>query len=186
MNINAPNVDINAPNLDIVGVPSGVYYGQNERTDELNSRMTSRQFPDSPLQPNFDPRPVSTKYAHFPIGNRRVPANEPILPYIDYNSSANFYPGSANAPVSGYYNKIDVETVLRNQGFALQRGADQNVYVPSSTSDLYQVSVVSRPSEQPHPMLFQQPQFEQKNCPHLANIGTDRFFNHTRTQLRNN
>ena len=64
----------------ILGVPVGVYYGQNERVDELNNRMESRQFPDSPLQPNFDPRSVPTKYSKFPIINRRKTMNEPVIP----------------------------------------------------------------------------------------------------------
>ena len=95
-------------------------------------------------------------------------------------------PGNASGPVSGYSSNVGVETMLRNQHFALQRGADQGVYVPSSNSTLYKTTVVSRPSEQPYPMLFKQEIFSQAPHPNVQNttIGTDRFFNHTRTQLR--
>lgn len=173
-------------NEKIMGIPEYLYYGQNERVDELNSRMTERQFPDSPLEPNFSPRSIPTKYSHFPIINRRKPMNEPIIPYLDYNSNVNFNPGSSRAPPSGFLNNVDVETVLRNQTVAIQR-ADQNIYIPSSNSDLYNVRVsMTGPSEQTHPLLFEKPQFDGRIHPNVAgsDIGRDQFFNHTRTQLR--
>lgn len=54
-------------NNKIYGVVEGVFYGQNERTDELNNRIIERNYPDIPLKPNYDPRPISTKYSHFPM-----------------------------------------------------------------------------------------------------------------------
>jgi hypothetical protein len=173
-------------NEKIHGLPEYLYYGQNERVDELNDRFRTRQFPDSPLQPNFDPRPIPTKYSVFPIINRRKPMNEPVVPYLDYNI-VNFNPGTQRAPPSGFLNNVDKETILRNQTFAYQRGADQSVYIPDSTSDMFKVSIVSRPSIQPHPDLFQKSQFSNAAHPNLigSNIGQDRLFNHTRTQLRN-
>jgi hypothetical protein len=172
-------------NEKILGVPEYLYYGQNERVDELNARIKGRQFPDSPLEPNFSPRPVPTKYSHFPIINRRKPMNEPVIPYLEHNTNINFNPGTHRAPPSGFLNNVDVETVLRNQTFALQR-AGQDVYVPSANSDLYNVRVVSRASEQTHPLLFEMPQFDGRLHPNVAgsDIGRDQFFNHTRTQLR--
>ena len=91
------------------------------------------------------------------------------------------------APTSGFTRSVDVETTLRNQTFALQHGASQSVYVPSSASELYNVSVVSSPSVQPHPDLFARQQFSNQVHPNLVDtsIGNNRFFNHTRTQLRN-
>lgn len=168
------------------GVVTGVYYGQNERVDEINQRYQDRQFSDSPLEPNFSPRSVSTKYSHFPTLNGRKPASENLLNYPQYYPSANFNPGTDSAPSSGFFSNIDTETVLRNQVFALQHGADQRVYVPSSESDLYKVTVVSRPSEQPNPLLFRNFMFNQAEHANNidVNIGRDTFFNHTRTQLR--
>lgn len=166
------------------GVVNGVYYGQQERTDELNHRITERQFPDSPLEPNFAPRSVPTKYSLFPIINRQTPVKEPSLSYPEYNSSVIFNPG-AGAHRSGF--SVETETVLRNQTFALQHGAIQGAYIPASTSDLYKVSIVSRPSQQPNPLLFERLQFDSQPHPNVANtlIGRESFFNHTRTQLRN-
>jgi hypothetical protein len=172
----------------IIGLPEHLYFGQNERVDELNDRISSRHFPDSPLQPNFDPRSVPTKYAHFPIINRRTPLKEPVVPYLDYNMSANFNPGSQMGPPSGYLNAVDIENQLRNQHFALQHGAEQGIYVPSSNSDLYRVTVPlgSQQEPQPYPDLFVQGQYNTTMDQQISNskIGKDVLYNHTRTQLR--
>lgn len=172
---------------EIFGTHRGVQYRQNTNIDEFNTRLSSRQFSDSPLEPNFDIRSVSTKYARFPIINQRKPVTEEKLPYIDYNQSVNFTPTVSQGPVSGYMNNVDTETTLRNQTFGLQHGIGQNIYVPSSKSDLYNISIVSRPSEQPHMGLFDDNTFSNRPHPNVENstIGNDRFFNHTRTQLRN-
>jgi len=169
------------------GVQQGVLYGQNERVDELNDRISARNAPDTHLKPNYDPRPVSTKYAHFPMINRRAPSHEPVINFMDHSVSANFNPGSSRAPPVGYFNQVDTETVLRNQFFALQNGPGQHVYIPSSDSDLYKITVVSKPSEQPHPLLFRNEEFSKMTHPNVENpaIGRNNFFNHTRTQLRN-
>ena len=174
-------------NQNIHGIPSGVAYGQFERVDEINSRLSSRNIPDSPLEPHYDLRPVQTKRTLFPIVKNSRSMTEPKLPYPVHNTMNNFNPGNDTAPTSGFTRNVDVETVLRNQTFALQHGANQSVYVPSSASDLYNVTVVSKPSVQPHPDLFAMPQFTTASHPNLVDtaIGNDRFFNHTRTQLRN-
>ena len=171
----------------IYGIPEGVSYGQNERVDELNRRISSRHFPDIPLQPNYNPRPVPTKYSIFPIIDRVKPVKELELKYVDYYPEVFFNPGSAKAPVNGFINNVDIETNLRNQTMALQHGAEQNVYVPSSNSDLYNVTVISKPSEQPYPLLFSQPYLNQSIHPNIesSKIGREMFFNHTRTQMRN-
>jgi hypothetical protein len=174
-------------NHRILGLPAGVLYGQQDRTEELNQRMSSRNFADAPLEPNYDPRPVSTKYSLFPIADRRPVQVEPPPTYATYNMAMQFNPGSDRAPSSGYRNNVDVETILRNQTFALQHGATQSVYIPSSKSDLYNNTIVSTPGvPQPHPELFTQPQFSHSVHPNVAGqeIGNNRFFNHTRTQLR--
>ena len=133
------------------------------------------------------PRPVPTKYARFPIIDRKKPVKEPVVPYLDYCMKSNFNPGNARAPPSGYSRNVNVETILRNQTAALQH-ADQPVYVPSRDSDLYNVSIPSAPSVQPYPLLFQQFNFDQASHPNVSNnyVGNQQFFNHTRTQLRGN
>ena len=49
------------------GVVQGCLVGQKDRVDGLNDRIQGRQFSDIELRPNYDPRPVSTKYSRFPI-----------------------------------------------------------------------------------------------------------------------
>jgi hypothetical protein len=172
-------------NNKMYGVVQGVSYGQQERVDELNDRISSRHFPDMPLQPNYDPRPVPTKYSLFPIVDRKKPVKEVALPYPSYSTNY-FNPGTAKGPTSGFFSNVDTETILRNQTFALQH-TDQSVYVPSSSSDLYKVDIVSKPVEQPYPLLFSRFAFDHKVHPNneSGNIGNETFFNHTRTQLRN-
>jgi hypothetical protein len=178
-------MELNQP-TKMPGVIEGVYYGQNERVDEINTRYQERQFSDSPLEPNFSPRPVPTKYAIFPMMNHRKEAKEFIIPYPEYRTEHIFNPGTANAPPSGYYANIDVETQLRFQNVALQRRTDQGIYVPSSNSDLYKVSVIARPEVQPNPLLFERYDLDQSAHPNnvTTDIGRDLFYNHTRTQLR--
>jgi hypothetical protein len=173
---------------DIYGLPEYLYNGQNERVDELNNRIDSRQFSDYPLAPNYDPRPVPTKYSLFPLINRREFSSVALTQYPDYNVGQNFSPATQNGPVSGYVSNIEVENSLRNQYFALQRGGVQNLFIPDTNSELYRVIVPSRPSEQPYPDLFSKTQFDKGIHPNNknTNIGKEQFYNHTRTQLRSN
>jgi len=175
----------------ILGVPEGILYGQNARVDELNDRILGRFIPSAPLQPNIDFRPVPTKYSHFPVIDRVPLSKVPVAPVVDFSVQKNFLPATdAKAPVSGYFSQINTESALRNQYFAIQRGDIQGVYVPSSTSDLYSVKMAA-PSlpvaEQTHPLLFDD---AAAKAPFLnfkrvdPKIGSDKFFNNTRTQLR--
>ena len=171
----------------IYGVPKGLMVGQNERVDELNNRINQRQFPDKPLAPNFSSIPVMTKYARFPTGLKNQTANVPINNYNTHDVRTNFNPGTHKAPPSGFMHNVDVETVLRNQHIALQKGANQSVYVPDSTSDLYNVKIDTKPGLMPHPRLFShiqiEPNWRQSNVENSA-VGKDLFHNSTRTQLR--
>ena len=163
------------------GIIQGFYSGQQDRVDELNDRIFSRYVPDNNLRPNYDPRPVSTKYAFFPVIDRKTPSEIPMKQYL--GEANGFLPSTNNAPT---IRNIDTETVLRNQTVALQHGIGQNEYVPSSESDLFKTTVVSRQSDQPFPRLFIKPTFS-TNQPTIANqsIGKSDFFNYTRNQLRN-
>jgi hypothetical protein len=178
----------------MIGLPKYLYNGQNERVEELNQRTYERNVPDIVLEPNFDPRPVPTKYSIFPIIDRKVQVD--AVTYPNYN---NEFTGS-NAPVSGYFQHIDDETSLRNQ-YPLDK-SDKNVYVPSSKSDMYGIPVMYdkfdagnwqknniypflsyQQTVQPHPALFEQMVFK----PHVSfdSVGNNLLNNHTRTQLRN-
>ena len=172
-------------NQEILGVPKYALYGQEDRVEELNKRIGSRNNIEKKLEPNFDLRPTSTKYDHFPVLDKQPTPKK--QDYETYKLSNQFYNGNARAPPSGYFSNIDLESNLRNQHFALQKGASQSVYVPTSESDMYKVKVPYIPSEQPHPTLFTQQKFSTELHENLQNnkIGVDTFHNHTRTQLRN-
>lgn len=170
----------------LYGVPTGVFYGQNERVDELNDRIQSRQFSDKPLAPNFSSRPVLSKYSRFPVIDRRAPFTEEIKPYEVHDVQGNFNPGTQNGPPRGYFSNVDLESGLRNQTVALQKGCIQREYVPNSNSELYKVNVVSKPGPNPHPSLFYNESFNtfREGSVKQLNIGNNVFNNHTRTQLR--
>ena len=51
----------------LYGLPDGVYYCQQERTQQLNERIANRNIPSAFLEPQFPPRPVPTKYTLLPI-----------------------------------------------------------------------------------------------------------------------
>ena len=178
-------MDINQSSNSIYGVAQGVSYGQNERVDELNTRIAERQIADQPLKPQFDIRAVSTKYALFPIVDRRTQAKVPHKEYLDHSVETNFCPNISRGPAIEFSRNVDTESALRSQFFALQHGAYQGVYVPSSGSDLYKVGVYGRQCEQPH--NFSQFTFDQAAHPNVSNaqhVGKDTFWNNTRTQLR--
>lgn len=172
----------------IIGLPDNLELKQFERTDELNLRILERNEPQYPLAPNFTPRPVLTKYSLFPIMDARMPSNIDIEANYNYSLETNFTPSvGKNAPVSGFINNVNVESDLLNIHHALQRGAGQNVYVPPSNSDMYRVTVPSKPCEQPFQGLFESCSFSKSahpnvdSCPHVGNMT---FHNNTRTQLR--
>ena len=169
----------------IVGIPNGISYGQNDRVDELNNRIFDRFHPVQGLKPNFDIRPVQTKYAHFPIVDRRsqLLVNTDIAEY----STGQFFVPSVGR-ITGFINNVNTESNLRNQFFALQHGADQGVYVPSSDSDMYKVPVSASSNQyaNPHHKLSEIPVFDNAPNPNTnPAIGKDFFMNNTRTQLRN-
>ena len=181
----------------IKGVHQIPVVGQQERTDDLNTRLRSRQFPDFPLEPQYDFRPTSTKYQIIQGASKPVVPNvsTPKPVFMEHNVAMNFNPGTRNGPWKTYATNIDTETVLRNYSLGVDpiqrmpiKTAIHNMYVPNSNSDLYKdgTTVVYRPSEQPYELLFSKPTFE--GAPSRWNsqskIGADRFNNSTRTQLK--
>jgi len=179
-------MNINDFSAGVQGAQHGLILGQDERVDELNDRLQSRHFSDQPLQPNFDPRPTPTKYARFPIIERRAPVSEPIQSGVPFNIRTNFSPATRKGPVGAYLANIDTDTVLRGYYNALQKGAEQSVYVPNSTSDLYRLpEVVGRQEVQTHPALFSRGEpFFTSGSEIAGQLGTQTFSNYTRFQLR--
>ena len=104
---------------NFLNVPKGIIYCNQKRDNELNQRLVKRNVPSKTLEPAFSPRPVPTKYTHFPTSllcrNKFNNCN-----YENFNVYNTFYPGTANAPWSGFANNINEESILRNQIFAHQ------------------------------------------------------------------
>jgi hypothetical protein len=156
----------------------------SQRTEELNQRIAYRNMPSSPLQPQFDIRPQSSKYAKMPIVDRRENHQELIKVIPTYDIGVTFNPGSAQGPWSGFATNINNESRLRNQFYALQKGAGQSSFIPSKESDLYKHRPIPvTPSEQPFPDLFDKAQFTEFNpCP--KGLGGNFFENCTRQQIK--
>jgi hypothetical protein len=157
---------------------------QNERVDELNNRIASRNIPSAPLQPFYYQTPVSTKYGYMPILDQSKGSSVPLNNYPIYSPHTTFNPGNNMAPWHGFANNVNVESTLRNQFFGLQ-DCEQGIYVPSSKSDLYNVSVPasSQPVNQQFPRLFQREVFDHYN-PNTNNLGNSFFNNTTRTDIK--
>jgi hypothetical protein len=162
----------------IYGLPNNLYFCQHERQDELNDRISSRNIPSTPLEPSYYHVPVSTKYAYMPILDQRKPATVPLNNYPVFSPHATFNPGNSMAPWAGFANNVNVESSLRSQFFALQH-CEQSEYVPSSSSDLYNVYVPPNPVKQPFPNLFKKEVFDHCN-PNPHNLGNNFFNNNTR------
>ena len=169
----------------IHGLETGICYGQNDRVDELNTRALARFATDVPLQPNLNRRPIPTKYARFPVIDRVAEAHVPIRSYLDYSAGSDFAPIQGNGPFSGF--KVGVESDLRNQYFAIQ-SAPQATYIPSSSSDLYRVSMAAPSIQEPQPFLGLFDSYRMNPLAQVRNanptIGADTFLNNTRVQLR--
>ena len=154
-----------------------------------NERIYDRNIPSQTLQPYLDARPRSTRFQVLPIvetglGSERTHValeQEPV-----YDPRRVFNPGNTQSPWSGFVANINKESELRNQLFALQ-ACSQNVYVPSSDSDLYQSTMPSvnmaSSSSQPFPGLFQKERWDPFN-PNPEDVGQLTFFNDTRQEIR--
>jgi hypothetical protein len=165
------------------GVVDQLYLCNQQRSRELNDRISVRNIPSAPLQPQFSMRPVLTKYSMMPILDQRATPSVPLEQFPTFNPEQTFNPGNAQAPWSLFSSNVNTESILRNQVFALQN-CEQAYYVPSSKSELFNVRVPEKYVEQPHPDLFNRQQFCQHN-PNEHNLANKFFNNSTRHDIKN-
>ena len=152
--------------------------------EETNTRIYDRNIPSQLLQPYLDVRPVMTKYSYLPIVDPRKRLDVKMQQRPTYNVHKVFNPGNTVSPWSGFATNINVESELRNQIYALQK-CSQAVYVPDSSSDLYNYSFTPKMVPHTHDLLFKEERFEQFNPnPEPKVVGSGVFFNSTRTQVR--
>jgi hypothetical protein len=167
-----------------------LYYGQFERTDELDKRIYEITLTTTvPLRPNMESRPMETRHAIFPMISTQF--HQPSISnrkYLEYDTTKVFSSIQSNGPVEGYLNNIDSESSLRNQYTPLQHGAIQTTYIPSSKSDLFVVNVPLSSSTdiQPFPLLFEKHTYHTTGNKHISSqIGHNAFNNASKQQLRN-
>jgi hypothetical protein len=172
---------LNCSSFNLNPDANNVYYGQFDNLEYINRGVYNRNVPDQPLRPNMDARSLPTRCVLYPTVDHRLSKHKQ---YENYSMANTFAPVQSNAPVSGF-NVVD-ESRLRNQYFSLQHGADQGVYVPASTSDLYKISMAKPAQEfaQPFPSLFRIDPAVTAPPPFADKIGKDVFNNCTQTQLR--
>jgi len=163
----------------------GAYYCQQNRTTELSNRMYKRNVPGVPLQANYDPRPVDTRFIRMPVVDCRLPTNIPCERRPIYNTRFMFAGSSQALPFNGFQSKIDTESKLMNIIFPLQE-CPQSKFIPNSLSDLYNTSYLTPPlnkTKMTNELLFKQETFDPFN-PNMCNTGRDTFNNNTRVQIR--
>jgi hypothetical protein len=164
-----------------------LYEAQNERVEELNRGIYARNLSDAPLDPLFDIKPVSTKYALFPALDRRTRDGEPI--HHPGSWTPQDAPVGGSGPLYGFF--VDKETQLQNRFFALQKGGAemQSAYIPASDSDLYKAPVFAKSEDKgPYPGLFKAYEAPvQQAIPKFItsmHLSSQPWDNATRTQLR--
>jgi hypothetical protein len=165
------------------GVVNKLYICNQERARQLNDRISDRNIPSAPMQPQYSMRPVLSKYSVMPILDQRATPSVSMGSFPVFNPEQTFNPGNAQAPWSGFSSSVNTESILRNQVFALQN-CERAYYVPSSKSDMYNVRVPEKYVEQPHPDLFNRQQFCNHN-PNEHNLANKFFNNSTRTDVKN-
>jgi hypothetical protein len=108
-----------------------MYSGISTVVDILNGRLLDRDQIYLPLQNRLAPTPLSTKQSLLtdysgdgranPVFGSRIKPHEVIQ--RDHSSNVS--------------DVVDIESILQNRFFALQRESFQSSYVPPSSSDLY-------------------------------------------------
>jgi hypothetical protein len=152
--------------------------------EETNKRIYDRNIPSQFLQPYLDVRPVLTKYSYFPIVDPRKEINIPLEQMPTYNVNKVFNPGNTTSPWSGFAANINKESELRNQIYALQK-CSQSVYIPNSSSDLFNYKFNTVKQNNPHELLFKKDSFLNFNPnPEPEIIGSSIFNNSTRIQIK--
>jgi len=152
--------------------------------NELNMKINKRYFPSIELQPNFDPRPLSTKYSivSYPLMDKHnVNTSETLRKYSKFDSSKVFFPGNSKAPVDHFLDNIDTETSLKNHKQMLTKNDAVN-YIPSKKSDMYKLSKYTDNTKgNLHKLPHQIRGADNRKCM----LAPKTFFNHTKYNVKN-
>lgn len=146
------------------------YFCNLERTQELNERIFDRNRPLTYFNPVFEQRSQSTKYQKYPITK---PIENDIIK-MGYKTKWSEFASNVNS-----------ESVLRNQVYP-RSNSTSSQYIPPSSSDLYNRQPIEKQNEIQHfPHLFEESKFNNAEIGDLGKLGRDKFYNHTRQQLKN-
>ena len=161
------------------------YNCDNELNLKINKRNKElRYYPSNNLQPNFDPRPLSTKYSllKYPLENKHVDNNSTsLMKYDRYDNNKIFYPGNSKAPISHFFDNIDIDSVLKNQHRRLTTNDGPN-YIPNIKSDLF---LENKYQDNSQSNLYKLPYKIRGTHNNKCNIAPNTFFNHTRYNIKN-
>lgn len=152
------------------------------RTQQLNDKIYSRNIPSTEMMPNVSTRGVSTKYSTLPIIDRHRFPKEEFKKFESYQVSNVFNPGNDGAPWNGFASNVNLESILRNQFFALQK-SDRAYYVPDSSSELFNAPEISSKVDTDLLVFKNEPVINFD--PNPLNLGKETFNNFTRYQLKN-
>jgi hypothetical protein len=118
-----------------------------------NVRRFHRVLPSQQVAWVESPRPTSTKYTWLE-GVPSSPAAPPLPAFPVFSVEDTFLPSTSRGPWTGYAARVNDESELRNQRYALQ-SAPQAAYIPSSQSTLFRHRMVNSGAVvQPFPRLF--------------------------------
>ena len=155
--------------------------------EDINARIFSRNIPSRNLPPCLSVRSMPTKYTTFQVNSDIKVNNTNSIP-TNYTVDSVFLPCDRQGPYSGFSNKINDESYLRNQFFAMQ-SCPEAYWIPDSSSELYSYNVDAniKPGNisQQHPNLFRKDTFGYFNPNPDNRLGVQIFNNSTRCQLKN-
>jgi hypothetical protein len=181
-------MNINEYNDKFYGVSDALLHGQYDRVNEINDKIYERNIPtlhNNNLETNFDIRSVPTRNCFvFPILDKKT--NIPPLKNVQKVEDS-FMPVHSKGPVKKYLENIHIESELRNQIYALQHGAEQSQYVPSSKSELFKVPIpiTTNHIKQPFEGLFHRESYHTtgNDFVNKSQMGKKLFNNCTQTQM---
>lgn len=152
-----------------------------ERVNELNDRIASRNIASHDFTQPLDPRSQTTSNIIFPGLHLKAPSLDCAPPQSYFNTHQHFIPGDKQ-PFTGFASQVKAENEL-----IFSRPHCDEVFVPSSSSDLFQTdsTLYTNPRIASHPLLNRQFVFQPRNMnPH--NLGSQHILQaHTRQDVRN-
>jgi hypothetical protein len=155
-----------------------------KRDNELNERIKQRNMVYEKTNIHLGIRPQSTKYGYKPIVDRPQSNNVPIQHTEPFNVNSHYLPGNRQGPWDGFATHIHDESTLRNMFFANTK-SQQGIYIPSSNSDLYELSKIEGRNKESQPFagLFTVPHVQHKTP---AMYKENKVFNNDSRQMRLN